>query len=83
MAAASKAPSCNLAQAELAADASYLFALPFAIAQHQLISGRRIPPRAFDIELHFAAGTAAPARQPFHRRGHTGVIDDESFSLEA
>jgi hypothetical protein len=50
MAAAGKAPSCNLAQAELAADASYLFALPFAIAQHQLISGRRIPPRAFGAE---------------------------------
>jgi len=82
MAPTGEAPSCYLAQAEFAPDPPDLFALTFAITQHQLIPGRRITPRAFGIELHFAAGTATPARQPFHRRGHTSVIDDESFTLE-
>ena len=42
MAAAGETPSCNLTQAELAADSSNLFALALAIAQHELISRRRV-----------------------------------------
>ena len=64
MATAGETRRGNLTQAEFAADASDLFALPLAVPQHELISRRRIMPCAVGIELHFAAGFAAPARQP-------------------
>ena len=83
VAAAGETPSCNLTQAELAADSSNLFALALAIAQHELISRRRVTPRAAGIKLYFATGSAALARQPFHPRDHTGMIDGEGLTVEA
>src|SRR5712671_4088652 len=44
MAAAGQAPGFNLAQAELAADAADFLALPFAVAEDELVARRRIPP---------------------------------------
>jgi hypothetical protein len=83
VAAAGKTRRDNLTQAELATDASDLFALPLAIAQHEFISRRRITSRAASIKLYFATGSAAPARQPFHPRDDTGMIDGEGLTVEA
>src|ERR1700680_3038831 len=83
MAAAGEALSRDLTQAELAADAADLFSLPLAFAQHELISCRRITPRAVGIKLHLATGSAAPTRQRFYRCGRTGMLDIECLTLEA
>src|SRR5208282_6451958 len=71
----------DLAQAELVPDAADF--LGNSLAQHQLVAGGRVAPRALGVELDFAAGSTAPAREALHPRRHAGMLDGEALALEA
>src|SRR5580704_224507 len=80
---ASEARRINLAQSQFAPNASDFLTLPLAIAQHQLISGRRIAACTLGIEYDVVAGLAVPPGETFHGGRRAAMLHSEGFVVDA